>query len=193
MGAERQQCKHTWQRTQRTDSASADRRWSTRIKPATQRRWKLQNPQGKAATACSLAGSCAVNADGVRNDIIDAALGWFFFFSLDRRLSRTHKKRIYFIRVANGNVVFIYAKPWAQLDEVRGAQRFPDRLKFILELLRATQWMWMLLIHFISTNIELFLSALMQPFHSLYFWENVSRCDLKTQVLSHFISVELTH
>lgn len=51
--------------------------------------------------------------------------------------------------------------------------------------------MWMLLIHLLSTNIELFLSALMQPFHSLYF--SVSCCDLKTQVLSAFISVELTH
>lgn len=56
---------------------------------------EIAESQGKKATACSLAGSCAVNADAVRNDIIDAALGWLFLFlSLDRRLSRTHKKRI---------------------------------------------------------------------------------------------------
>lgn len=62
-------------------------------KPSDAETMEIAESQGKKATACSLAGSCAVNADAVRNGIIDAALGCFFL-SLDRRLSRTHKKRI---------------------------------------------------------------------------------------------------
>lgn len=100
MGAEQRRCKRTWQRTQRTDSAFAYRRWSTRIKPATQRRWKLQNPRGRRPQpAASQAAAPLMLMPSEMTSLMRRWDGFLFFFlSLDRRLSRTHKKRIEALR-----------------------------------------------------------------------------------------------